>query len=268
MQSVKIRNMETEESVWLNIPSSYQAVREVFAGLGEPEMVQIVSAEVQELVLEKHLAGKMLRRENGVNELEFLGLRMEGLTAQEKEIFLAALEIEEPYTLMEIVNLSCNLDKFAVYHGATDETLLGNYIREHRKDVLAGYTETQAKAVGGRYAREHAGCFSESGYIFRSGKALQAVYDGQHCPGPTYDSGAVFMVTILRERMKGRRRTLSLALPASDEKLAVAAGNLGIADVGKCIPSSIHASDWSLTSHLPMSYDISGLNGYAKLLRE
>ena len=53
MQSVKIRNMETEESVWLNIPSSYQAVREVFAGLGEPEMVQIVSAEVQELVLEK-----------------------------------------------------------------------------------------------------------------------------------------------------------------------------------------------------------------------
>ena len=52
MQSVKIRNMETEECVWLNIPSSYQTVREVFAGLGDPETVQIVSAEGQGPVLE------------------------------------------------------------------------------------------------------------------------------------------------------------------------------------------------------------------------
>lgn len=227
MQSVKIKNMETEESVWLNIPSSYQTVREVFVGLGEPEMVQIVSAEGQDTVLEKHLAGKMLRRENGLNKLEFLNLRLEGMTQLEKEIFLAAMEIEEPYTLMEIVNLSCNLDKFTVYHGAADETLLGNDILEHRKEVLVGYSETQEKAVGRRYAREHAGCFSESGYIFRSGKAIEAVYDGKHCPDPAYDSNAVFMVLIPVEKGgKARKKALSLALPASDEKLAVAAGNL------------------------------------------
>lgn len=268
MQSVKIRNMETEECVWLNIPSSYQTVREVFAGLGDPETVQIVSAEGQGPVLEKHLAGKVFRRENGVNELEFLDLRMEGMTRLEKEIFLAALEIEKPYTLMEIVNLSCNLDKFIVYHGAADEALLGNYILEHRKDALEGYAETQGEMIGRRYAGEHAGCFSESGYIFRSGEAVQDVYDGEHCPDPAYDRGAVFMVTISRERVKGSRRTLSLALPASDEKLAVAAGNLGIADVGECVPLSICASDWSLTSHLPMSYDIRGLNDYARLLHD
>lgn len=269
MQSVKIKNMETEESVWLNIPSSYQTVREVFAGLGEPEMVQIVSVEGQDPVLEKHLAGKMLRRENGLNELEFLNLRLEGMTQLEKEIFLAAMEIEEPYTLMEIVNLSCNLDKFTVYHKAADETSLGNYILEHRKEVLAGYEETQEEAVGRRYAREHAGCFSESGYIFRSGKAIEAVYDGKYCSDPAYDSNAVFMVLIPVEKGgRTRKKALSLALPASDEKLAVAAGNLGVADAGRCVPISIRSSGWELTSHLPMAYDIRGLNDYASLLQE
>lgn len=267
MQSVKLLNMETEESVWLNIPSSYQAFQDVLERLGEPEMAQIVSAEVREPVLEKHLKGKMLILGNGVNELEFLDMRMEGLTAQEKEIFFAALEIEEPQTMMEIVNLSCNLDKFAVYPGAVDEEALGNYIREHRKDVQAEYMETQAEEIGRHYTREHFGYFSESGYIFRTGKALQAVYDGKYCPDPAYDSGSVFMVNVLREKgMKGRRRTFSLALPASDEKLAVAASKLGIVDAGKCVPSSIHASDWSLTSHLPLDHDIQGLNNYAKLL--
>lgn len=268
MQSIKLRNMETEESVWLNLPSSYQTIREVFAGLGEPEMVQIVGAEVREPILEKHLKGKMLILGNGVNELEFLDLRLEGLTAQEKEIFLAALEIEKPHSVMEIVNLSCNLDKFAVYPGAVDEEALGNYILEHRKDVQAEYTAVQAEEIGRHYAGEHSGYFSESGYIFRTGKALQAVYDGKHCPYPAYDSEAVFMVTLPRERGKGRRGMLSLALPASEEKLEAAAGNLGIADVGKCVPSSLQASDWSLTSHLPMSYDIRGLNGYARCLKD
>lgn len=67
MQSVKIRDMETEESIWLNIPSSHQMVKEAFAGLGEPEMVQIVSVERRDPVLDKHLEGKMPRRENGLN---------------------------------------------------------------------------------------------------------------------------------------------------------------------------------------------------------
>lgn len=232
-------------------------------------MVQIMSVEGQDPVLEKHLAGKMLRRENGLNELEFLNLRLEGMTQMEKEIFLAAMEIEEPYTLMEIVNLSCNLDKFTVYHKAADEASLGNYILEYRKEVLAGYSETQEKAVGSRYAREHAGCFSESGYIFRSGKAIEAVYDGKHCPDPAYDSNAVFMVLIPVEKGgRARKKALSLALPASDEKLAVAAGNLGVADAGRCVPISIRSSGWELTSHLPMAYDIRGLNDYARLLQE
>lgn len=55
MQSVKLRNVETGESAWLNIPSSYQAVKDVLERLGEPETAQIVSAEMEEPALEKHL---------------------------------------------------------------------------------------------------------------------------------------------------------------------------------------------------------------------
>lgn len=268
MQSVKLRNMETGESVWLNIPSSYQMTGEVLARLGNPEIAQIVIAELGEPVLEKHLAGKAIVMKNGANELAFLEERMEGMTAQEKEIFLAALEIEEPYTLMEIVNLSCNLDKFAVYPGAVDEKALGDYIREHRKDVLAEYAENQAEMVGRRYAGEHCGCFLESGYVFRTGEALQPVYDGKYCPDPAYDRNAVFMVLIPVEKGgKAGKKAVSLALPASDEKLEVAAGNLGAADIGKCVPISIRSSNWELASHLPMAYDIRGLNDYARLLQ-
>ena len=69
--------------------------------------------------LKAHLKGMPLQPEQGIRELEFLERHMEGMTEREKAVFQAALDIEAPYTMTEIVNLSCNLDKFRLFDGAT-----------------------------------------------------------------------------------------------------------------------------------------------------
>ena len=93
----------------------------------------------------------------------------------------AALKIVEPYSLMEIVNLSCNMDKFALYPDAHNEVKLGQYLLKERKidipDDLIRYVDYAL--VGGGYADDHAGCFSDSGYTVRTGEALKPIYDGK-----------------------------------------------------------------------------------------
>ncbi|MFQ9704441.1 MAG: hypothetical protein ACLR0U_25345 [Enterocloster clostridioformis] len=63
-----------------------------------------------------------------VSGIWILTRRIEGFTEQEKAVFGAALEIEQPSTIMEMANLSCNLDKFAVYPKVQNEAELGEYL--------------------------------------------------------------------------------------------------------------------------------------------
>jgi len=53
MLSVKVRNLENGEQGWLNIPSSYQTIREFFSGIGEGEDAgyEIADIEMEEPVL-------------------------------------------------------------------------------------------------------------------------------------------------------------------------------------------------------------------------
>lgn len=211
MLSVKVRNLENGEQGWLNIPSSYQTIREFFSGIGEGEDAgyEIADIEMEEPVLKKHLTGKSIRRENGPEELHFLKQRMEGFTGPERETFLAALEIEKPHTIMEIVNLSCNLDKFSLYPGACDEEKLEEYLLDNSEDSpeeLAAVLDYGL--TGENYAKEHMGCFSGSGYIFRNGKPLEEIYNGKQCPDPAYDSGAVLMAQIKKNGSGGRSKIL------------------------------------------------------------
>lgn len=272
MLSVKVRNLENGEQGWLNIPSSYQTIREFFLGIGEGEDAgyEIADIELEEPVLKKHLIGKSIRWENGPEELHFLKQRMEGFTGLERETFLAALEIEKPYTLMEIVNLSCNLDKFSLYPGACDEEKLGEYLLDNSEEApeeLAAVLDYEL--VGQNYAKEHMGCFSRLGYIFRNGKPLEAIYNGKRCPDPAYDGESVFQIQVRREKAAGgREKTLSVALPASEEKLEVAAKNLGVQDLGHCVPEEVTAREWELVDHLPLTLDVRGLNAYVRLLKE
>ncbi len=181
---IEIRiTQDNGQDVWLAIPSSPAEMAEAYAAFGNAvnEGKQIRDAKSTVGNLSGHLR-ELIVTSRVLEELAFLNQRIEGMTEQEREIFGAMLEIEKPYSVMEMVNLSCNMDKFVHYPEITGEALLGEYV------LKKNYSQTPKElvalldyeSVGRNYARCHAGAFSENGYTIRTGQALEPLYDGQH----------------------------------------------------------------------------------------
>uniref|UniRef100_UPI003FEE3439 hypothetical protein n=1 Tax=Eisenbergiella sp. TaxID=1924109 RepID=UPI003FEE3439 len=100
---------------------------------------KIVEVESDGSVFAPYLIGKEVPPEKGYKEVDFLERRMECLTRKEQQVFQEALEMEHPETLEEMVNLSCNLDKFELLEDGkvirTGEVLDTVYDSEPLPDV-------------------------------------------------------------------------------------------------------------------------------------
>ena len=271
MLNVQLSKLDDSRGEWVNFPASYARTKSVFDTLADEEhsALLITAAESSVSYLHNHLVGKYADREQSVRELDFLARRIEGLTEQEQDIFSAMLEIEQPRSLMELVNLACNMDKFALYPGAHNEAELGEYLlnAKNSDDLLLPYVNREA--YGRSYAADHAGAFCESGYVVRTGEALKPVYDGKHLPNPAYDANGLFLLRLYSSHYADSHpNTYSLSLPASEEKLALARENLGVSNLDECNLIDLRCSIGELENHLPCSYGIEELNGFADLLKD
>ncbi len=173
--------------------------------------------------LDRHLAGKTVQPGKGLLELDFLASRMEGLPAKEQQVFLAALDIENPGSLAEMVNLSCNLDKFALYEGADTEAKLGEYVLKKDYKELSGTLADllDVESIGRKYAQGHGGRFAPGGYVARTGAAIAPVYGGGELPDPLYDMESVFEV-----QLYGNKDRFTLFLPATENQMECAGGRM------------------------------------------
>lgn len=196
MLNVYLRTPQTDAGAWLNFPASYQTVQHLFSVLGDAPL-EIAAAETSVNDLHVHLKGKFFDTEKSRYELDFLNRRIEGLTNQEKDIFTAALNIEKPLSIMEIVNLSCNLDKFRLWEGVQDTKQLGRAVIQREQELSKAFAMLlNEEQIGQAYQDSHAGNFSESGYVMRTGEALQVIYEGHSLPEPDYDWDAVFQLRL------------------------------------------------------------------------
>ena len=148
MMEIRI-TLNNGQDVWLAMPSSPAEMAEAYAAYGNAinEGKQIRDAKSPVGNLSGHLRGLTVTS-RVLEELVFLNQRIEGMTEQEREIFGAMLEIEKPYSVMEMVNLSCNMDKFVHYPEITDEALLGEYVLKknsrHRKSWWLFWTMSRS----------------------------------------------------------------------------------------------------------------------------
>lgn len=271
MLNVQLSKPDDSQGEWVNFPTSYARTKSVFDTLADEEhpALLITAAESSVSHLHNHLVGKYADREQNALELDFLARRIEGLTEQEQDILSAMLEIEKPRSLMELVNLSCNMDKFVLYPSAHNEVALGEYLLQVKNpdDPLLPYVDREA--YGRSHAADHAGAFCESGYVVRTGEALKPVYDGKHLPDPAYDANGLFLLRLYSSHYAdGHPNTYSLSLPASEEKMALARENLGVSNLDECSLIDLHCSIGGLENHLPCSYGIEELNGFAALLKD
>ncbi len=269
MLNVYLRNTQTDERAWLNFPASYQTVQHLFSVLGDAPL-EIAAAETSVDDLHVHLKGKFFDTEISRYELDFLNRRIEGLTNQEKDIFTAALNIEKPLSIMEIVNLSCNLDKFRLWEGVQDTKQLGRAVIEREQELSKAFAMLlNEEQIGQAYQDSHAGNFSESGYVMRTGEALQIIYEGHSLPEPDYDRDAVFQLRLYTSAyVDTHPNTYSLSLPASEEKLELARENLQVDDLNTASIISLYSPKASLENFLPVSYRIEDLNAFSYQLKK
>lgn len=272
MLNIHLSDRDGRQRLSLKLSSSPEWVNTVFDALTDEEhpALQIMAAETSVTHLQDYLVDKFVDRGQGIRELDFLSRRIKGMTNQEKDILGAMFDIEKPRSLMEIVNLSCNMDKFVLYPEARNHTELGKAVmeREHT-DILEGTPSSEDYRQKGKdYAASHAGTFSKSGYVVRTGEALESLYDGKHLPDPGYEKKGRFLLHLCPDGASSYQSTCSLSLPASEEKMDVVRENLGIRDFDECRLLGMSSSVRDLKNHLPCSYDICDLNHFAAILSE
>lgn len=264
---IKIRiTLDNGQDVWLVMPPSPAEMAEALADYGDVvnEGKQIREAKCPVMNLSDYLQGTTVTS-RVLEELVFLNQRIEGMTEQEREIFGAMLEIEKPYSVMEIVNLSCNMDKFVHYPEITDEALLGEYV------LKKNYSQTPKElmelldygSVGRKYAQCHAGAFSENGYTVRTGQALEPLYDGQHLPDPAYEKNSLLVLQVY-----GKGYSLSLYLPAPETKITAMEKNLGVSSLDECPGLSIQENVQGLKNRLPCGTSVRELNHFVRELQQ
>lgn len=175
-----------------------------------------------------------------VNQLSFLACRLDGLTEEELMIFNSAIAMKRPETLVDLINLSCNLDKFSYIPGDLDSVQ-----KESRIDLSKGYIVT------------------ESGCVYENAE-LDAVYDGDRLPYPGYEKNCIFSIWLHTDTYPGK---FSLSLPASKEKLEHALRKLRIHSFEECQDMIIRSAIPGLEERLPCENSIEKLNKLAFILQ-
>lgn len=268
MLKVYLGDTATSDGLWLALPLGSRERQDAMK-FGDRGTVEIGAVTSPLEGLKEHLEGMTLRPGQGIRELEFLERHTDCMTEREKGIFQAALEIERPHSIMEIVNLSCNLDKFALYEGVSSHEELGRRVLgdEEMSDKVALYLDYGA--AGKKYADSHAGCFNQLGYVARTGEALEPLYDGNRLPGPGYDKSCVIQVWLSSPYYAaGNHRYYPVSLPASDDRLALAEEKLGWRNLEEYEVANVSCPVHELESCLPFSRDVREMNAFAGLLAE
>ena len=268
MLKVYLSSIATSEGLWLAFPMGSQERQEAMKfGAGGTNEIGAATSPLEGL--KTHLEGMALQPGQGIRELEFLDRHTDCMTEREKGIFQAALEIEKPRSVMEIVNLSCNLDKFVFYEGVSSHEELGRRVlgNEEMPEKVALYLDYGA--AGEKYAGSHAGCFTDLGYVARTGEALEPLYDGKYLPEPGYDRSCVIKAWLSSPYYAaGNYRHYPVSLPASDDRLALAEEKLGWRKLEEYKVAYISCPVRELESCLPFSRDVREMNAFAGLLAE
>ncbi len=268
MLKVYLSSIATSEGLWLAFPMGSQERQEAMKfGAGGTNEIGAATSPLEGL--KTHLEGMALQPGQGIRELEFLDRHTDCMTEKEKSIFQAALEIEKPRSVMEIVNLSCNLDKFVLYEGVSSHEELGRRVlgNEEMPEKVALYLDYGA--AGEKYAGSHAGCFTDLGYVARTGEALEPLYDGKYLPEPGYDRSCVIKAWLSSPYYAaGNYRHYPVSLPASDDRLALAEEKLGWRKLEEYKVAYISCPVRELESCLPFSRDVREMNAFAGLLAE
>lgn len=181
---------------------------------------------VTEVVFPEEL-GCLQDRFVNLDEVNFLGKRMDGFFGDEEYQFYEAMKSEGFDTLPDLINLSFNLDRYPLIRDISDMGKIGREYLLTVKGCLPADDEDDPKYAefGRKLIQSGKGVFTEHGLLFvDESTPFQKLYDGQVFPPYVYDSD---VLCIARADYNGKSEYLYL--PCEEKAIDKALARLGAA---------------------------------------
>ena len=159
-----------------------------------------------------------------LDEVNFLGKRMDGFFGDEEYQFYEAMKSEGFDTLPDLINLSFNLNRYPLIQDISDMGKIGREYLLTVKGCLPANDEDDPKyaKLGRELVHSGKGIFTEHGLLFvDENTPFQKVYDGQVFPAYVYDQ----MICFIRAEYNGKAEYLYL--PCEKEAIDKAFARLG-----------------------------------------
>ena len=162
-----------------------------------------------------------------LDEVNFLGKRMDGFFGDEEYQFYEAMKSEGFDTLPDLINLSFNLNRYPLIRDISDMGKIGREYLLTVKGCLPADDEDDPKyaQLGRELIQSGKGVFTEHGLLFADENTpFQKLYDGQVFPPYVYDPD---VLCIARAEYNGRSEYLYL--PCEEKAIDKALARLGAA---------------------------------------
>jgi len=178
---------------------------------------------VSEVIFPEEL-GCLQDRFVNLDEVNFLGKRMDGFFGDEEYQFYEAMKSEGFNTLPDLINLSFNLNRYPLIQDIGDMGKIGREYLLTVKGCLPADDADDPKyaKLGRELVHSGKGIFTEHGLLFvDENTPFQKVYDGQVFPAYVYDQ----MLCFIRAEYNGKAEYLYL--PCEEEAIDKAFARLG-----------------------------------------
>lgn len=172
---------------WLTLPTTPEAVNAVFKRIGldgtcyEEYFLTDYESTIEGII-------PYIGEYSNLNELNYLASRLESLSRDDITLYEAIVEMGEGVTsITDLINLCDNLECYHCLTNVHDEHAVGYYWVEESGcydltslGYLANYIDYAQ--YGHDVVLEQGGFFSSQGYVYPTGDALNAYYDGLVIP--------------------------------------------------------------------------------------
>ena len=262
-------------TVCLTLPASYEEVDKALREIGDarPEApILIQEAQTSVPYLGERLKGLSYENQENRQELDFLARRIGYLTQTEQDVFSAALRMEEPGTLGEIINLSYNLDQYELIPHGTEQSELSRMMLKKDRGIevpteIAGFLDHER--VSSAYFLRHKGEFSPSGLVLKKeGAVPEEVYgNGRHIH-PGYEKSSLILLHLYQKGYRSPYGDYALSVPASRERIALAREHLRVENLDGFGFYTSFVGREDLTDYLPAGLGAEEINRAATFFME
>lgn len=181
-------------------------------------------------------------------------------------------DTDHPASIKELINAAYNVDSFEFHPGVVNDYDLGSIcLQDEMLDLIQDlpdevYELLDEEKLGAALRKSDQGVFTSQGYVYRSSKDWQEVYDGVHLPEqPDSHSGLISLrlKTVNSDGDEG----VWLELPADEQAMHWALVSLGENTFGTCYIAKAKGILPSLEYQIAGDEDIGKLNTLAERIQ-